>query len=107
MKLFIFLTLLNWILGLRKGKSWSNALCIFGKRGPKMFNFEVLFLHGFSSKNCDIWHKAVCDETQNLNDTDSETFFGYQIFVIPIPRLFSVPKFFETDSETFFGTHFF
>ena len=33
----------------------------------------------------------VCDETQNLNDTDSETFF-------------SEPNFFETDSETFFGT---
>ena len=49
----------------------------------------------------------MCDETQNLNDTDSETFFRYQIFSRPIPRLFSVPKFFETDSETFFGTHFF
>ena len=51
--------------------------------------------------------QPVCDETQNLNDTDSETFFRYQIFSRPIPRLFSVPKFFETDSETFFGTHFF
>ena len=49
----------------------------------------------------------MCDETQNLNDTDSETFFRYQIFSRPIPRLFSVPKFFETDSETFFQYSFF
>ena len=27
-----------------------------------------------------------------------------KIWTIPIPRLFSVPNFFETDSETFFGT---
>ena len=32
---------------------------VFGKRGPKMFNFELLFLHGFSSKNREILHKAV------------------------------------------------
>ena len=50
---------------------------------------------------------AVCDETQNLNDTDSETFFRYQIFSRPILRLFPVSKFFETGSETFFGTKFF
>ena len=37
----------------------TNALCVFGKRGPKMFNFELLFLHGFSSKNREILHKAV------------------------------------------------
>ena len=37
----------------------NTALCVFGKRGPKMFNFKLLFLHGFSSKNCEIWHKAV------------------------------------------------
>ena len=37
----------------------STALCIFGKRGPKMFNFELLILHGFSSKNREILHKAV------------------------------------------------
>ena len=50
---------------------------------------------------------AVCDETQNLNDTDSETFFRYQIFLRPVPILFSVPKFSETGSGTFFGTNFF
>ena len=49
----------------------------------------------------------MCDETQNLNDTDSETFFRYQNFSRPILRLFSVPKFIETDSETFFGTKIF
>ena len=37
----------------------SIALCVFEKRGPKMFNFELLFLHGFSSKNREIFHKAV------------------------------------------------
>ena len=37
----------------------NSALCVFGKRGPKMFNFELLFLHGFSSKNREILHKAV------------------------------------------------
>ena len=40
-----------------KGKE-DSALCIFGK-GPKMFNLEQLFLHGFSSKNREILHKAV------------------------------------------------
>ena len=35
------------------------ALCVFEKRGPKMSNFELLFLHGFSSKNREIFHKAV------------------------------------------------
>ena len=45
-------------------------------------------------------HPAVCDETQNLNETGSETFFRYQIFSRPVPRLFSVPIFFETGSET-------
>ena len=37
----------------------TNALCVFEKRGPKMFNFELLFLHRFSSKNREILHKAV------------------------------------------------
>ena len=77
---------------------------------------------------------SVCDETQNLNETESETFFRYQIFLIPnpilfpipiffryryryffryqnftkpIPILFSIPKFFETDTDTFFDTNFF
>ena len=29
------------------------------KKGPKMFNFELLFLHGFSSKNGETLHKAI------------------------------------------------
>ena len=44
-----------------------NALCVFGKRGPKMFNFELLFLQGFSSKNCEILNKAVLTP-QEYND---------------------------------------
>ena len=50
---------------------------------------------------------AVCDETQNLNETSSETFFRYKIFLETGSETFSVPIFFETDSETFFGTNFF
>ena len=50
------------------------ALCVFGKRGPKMFNFELLFLHGFSSKNREILHKAVLT-SQELEDY----FFGKKI----------------------------
>ena len=40
-------------------------------------------------------------------ETGFDIFFRYQNFSRPIPRLFSVPKFFETGSETFFGTKFF
>ena len=64
---------------------------------------------------------TVCDETENLTETGSGTFFRYQIFSETVPGLFSVPNslrdrfrdffryqiFFETDSETFFGTKFF
>ena len=42
----------------------------------------------------------MCDETQNLNDTDSETFFRYQNFPRPVPGLFSVPNFSDTGSDT-------
>ena len=44
---------------------------------------------------------AVCDETKNLNETESETFFRYQIFSIPNPKLFSIPKIFDTEFKTF------
>ena len=42
----------------------------------------------------------MCDKTQNLNETGSETFFRYQIFLRPVPRLFSVPNFFDSGSDT-------
>ena len=29
------------------------------KKGPKIFNVELLFLHAFSSKNHEILHKAI------------------------------------------------
>ena len=35
-----------------------------------------------------------------LNDTDTDTFFRYQIFSIPIPVLFAVPNFSHTGSDT-------
>ena len=74
----------------------------------------------------------VFDETKNLSEIESETFFRYQFFSIPnpilfpipiffryryffryqnftkpIPILFLIPKFFETDTDTFFDTIFF
>ena len=39
-----------------------------------MFNFELLFLHGFSSKNCEILNKAVLTP-QEYNDY----FFGKKL----------------------------
>ena len=45
---------------------------------------------------------SVCDDTQNLNETESETCFRYQIFPIPNSILFSIPTFFDTESDTFF-----
>ena len=39
--------------------SGLSALCVFRKRGPKMLNFELLFLQGFSSKNYEILHKNI------------------------------------------------
>ena len=45
---------------------------------------------------------AVCDETQNLNETESETFFRYQFFSIPNPILFSIPIFFRNRYRYFY-----
>ena len=39
-----------------------------------MFNFELLFLHGFSSKNCEILHKAVLTPQEY-----EDYFFGQKI----------------------------
>ena len=50
------------------------ALCVFEKRGPKMSNFELLFLHGFSSKNREILHKAVLTPQEY-----EDYFFGKKI----------------------------
>ena len=55
---------------------------------------HLLFPHG----------APVSDETKNLNETETETFFRYQNFSIPNPILFSIPKFSETDTDTFFDT---
>ena len=37
-----------------------------------------------------------------MSKYEAHTFFRYQIFLIPIPVLFSVPNFSDTGSETFF-----
>ena len=50
-----------------------------------------------------VW-SSVCDDTQNLNETESKTFFRYQLFPIPNPILFSKPNIFDTESDTFFET---
>ena len=50
---------------------------------------------------------TVCDDTQNLNETESKTFFRYQIFPIPNPIIFPIPNFYDTESDTFFDTKFF
>ena len=42
---------------------------------------------------------AVCDDTQNLNETESETFSDTKFFPIPNPILFSIPNFFDTESD--------
>ena len=65
----------------------------------------------FRRRRCfqpNLFFLPVCDNTKNLNDTKSETFFRYQIFSIPNlilfryqiflilnPILFSIPNFFE------------
>ena len=46
-------------------------------------------------------YHTVCDETQNLNATDSETFFPVPKFSETGSGTFSIPNFFETDSRTF------
>ena len=57
----------------------------------------------------------MCDDTKNLNKSESETFFRYHIFPIPNPILFlkpnncryriryfsSIPNFSDTESNTF------
>ena len=44
---------------------------------------------------------TVCDDTQNLNEIESETFFRYQICSIPNAILFFDTIFFDTDTNTF------
>ena len=95
---------------------------------PPLYSGEHMY---FKAINKHTWYLAVCDDTQNLNETESETFFRYQIFSIPnpilfpipiffryryryffryqnfskpIPILFSIPEFFETESDTCFDT---
>ena len=52
---------------IKRRRRMDIALCVFEKRGPKMSNFQLLFLHGFSSKNCEILNKAVLTP-QEYND---------------------------------------
>ena len=45
--------------------------------------------------------EAVCDDTQNLNETESETFSDTKFFRHRI-HYFLIPNFFYTESDTFF-----
>ena len=38
--------------------STIDALCIFEKKGQKMFNFELLFLQDFHNKNREIFNSS-------------------------------------------------
>ena len=73
------------------------------------FNSYVYFQHRKSNGLpleqvcfCFCHFQPVSDQTKNLNETETETFFRYQKFSIPNPILFSIPKFSETDTDTFF-----
>ena len=54
--------------------------------------------NGFWGLCSDLIIPPVCDETQNLNDTDSKI----PNFPRPVPGLFPIPNSFETNSNTFF-----
>ena len=83
------------------------------------FNSYVYFQHRKSNGLpleqvcfCFCHFQPVSDQTKNLNETETETFFWYQNFSIPNPILFSIPKFFDTnikffETDTFFDTKFF
>ena len=53
------------------------------------------------------WPNQCVTVPKIMDDTDTDTFFRYQIFSIPIPVLFLVPNFSDTGSETFSDTKFF
>ena len=55
-----------------------------------------------SCQTCQNWQEAVCEKTQNLNETEFETFFWYQIFPIPNP----IPNLSDTESDYFSDTKF-
>ena len=50
--------------------------------------------------------RPMCDEPQNLNETESKTCFRYQFSSIPNPILFFYTKFFPIPT-LFFYTKFF
>ena len=68
--------------------------------------FQVMISFGACSKSVYLVDTKQCVTVPKmLNDTETNTFFRYQIFSIPIPVLFPVPNFTDTGSETFFRYH--
>ena len=74
--------------------------------GTKFFRYRFRYpLEIFWIPKC--WQQKSAAEP-NFSDTGSETCFRYQIFPIPVPRLFLVPNFSDTDTDTFSNlTHLF
>ena len=75
-----------------KWKEISGRDCFIGKTAPTChaspLDIDATQLVRPASE-------SVCDNTQNLNGTKSESFFRYQIFPIPNPILFSIPNIFR------------
>ena len=69
---------------------------------PSCKSWEAVALDKINECQCVVVCHPVCDETQNLNETESETFFRYQFFSIPNPILFSIPNFFRYRYRYFF-----
>ena len=63
-------------------------------------HLELSVLHPFLKRS-----QAVCDDTKNLNETESKTFYLYQFFSILNPFLFSIPTF-SIQNPILFYTNF-
>ena len=85
------------------------VFCGFGVDGiVRRANLFIYFTVKVLSWKNHILSKEQCVTVPRmLNDTDTDTFFRYQLFSIPIPVLFSVPIFSDTDSETFYRNQIF
>ena len=73
---------------------WPKMAILGSPSDPKWVEYRILM--NWKIKKV----VAVCDETQNLNET--EIFFRYQIFSIPNSILFSIPIFFWYRYRYFF-----
>ena len=70
------------------------------KDAPEVMYISEWVSEGTTRDFTDVTLVSVCDDTQNLNETKSETLFQYQIFPTPNPILFSIPNFFDTNTKS-------